>query len=360
MESSPPCSTSPQACARAPDAVASAHTVTTLRYALFLIAATLSFAPTQTQAQELLEQPTPFTAWINLQKVAVGDRAAALPIWLDSVEMETTDAADPLRKSTIFRLRMRRLPNLNEEMLLRLFFHDTPFLSPVLTAWTETGLQVVPDEALGSGLDTDTSEAVALDMGRIDYVEIRVPGDGANLRGLFLASLKKLEVRHALDFDPPAEISDAFNPVPPAEPALGDQFLFGRVKATLDAGVTQLQDGQPAVFEFDLQESPLVAVVSFELLNPDVTLPPRLLVNDRTIGPATMLLPDLADPAYRSRVSAAREVRTHYNGWVRCQKIVTGSALKAGLNTLELVPGTAASAVRSVELQLKYPSEGAD
>jgi len=45
-----------------------------------------------------------------------------------------------------------------------------------------------------------------------------------------------------------------------------------------------------------------------------------------------------------------------YTGWVRAQKIVPASTLKAGTNDVIIVAGvgTSASAIRETQIQLKY------
>ena len=46
----------------------------------------------------------------------------------------------------------------------------------------------------------------------------------------------------------------------------------------------------------------------------------------------------------------------HYGGWLKCQKIIPGSELRAGANsfTISTAPHTDAVAIRAIEMQLKY------
>ena len=48
-------------------------------------------------------------------------------------------------------------------------------------------------------------------------------------------------------------------------------------------------------------------------------------MNGQNIGPVTLALPDLADPAYRGETSSfVQRMQFQYTGWVRAQKIVPG------------------------------------
>ena len=69
------------------------------------------------------------------------------------------------------------------------------------------------------------------------------------------------------------------------------------------------------------------------------------------------VLPDLADPAYRGlSLSLLQSMQFQYTGWVRAQKIVPASILKAGANDVIILAGagTSASAIRETQIQLKY------
>jgi hypothetical protein len=80
-------------------------------------------------------------------------------------------------------------------------------------------------------------------------------------------------------------------------------------------------------------------------------------VNGQDVGPASLVLPDLADPAYRGlSLSLLQTMQFQYTGWVRAQKIVPASILKAGTNDVIIIAGagTSASAIRETQIQLKY------
>ena len=71
----------------------------------------------------------------------------------------------------------------------------------------------------------------------------------------------------------------------------------------------------------------------------------------------TVTLPDLADPGYRGQTaSLLRGMRFQYTGWLRAQKLVPAANLKAGTNDLLITSGsgTAVSAIRATQIQLKY------
>ena len=202
-------------------------------------------------AQELKVQPTPFTVYLELKTLFIqGARKPSLPIWLESVNASSQKADDGTVAKTTFRLRFRKFAGINDELMIRIFFDDEKDTSPVVTAWNEIGQSVLAPKSLGQGIGLPTAETVTMPMANVDYVEIEVPGNGSNVRGAFLSSVKKTETRHALDFDPPAD-SDPFQNPPPAQSRENDAYLFGRVKATLDNSVIKLspKEGRSTISE---------------------------------------------------------------------------------------------------------------
>jgi hypothetical protein len=261
--------------------------------------------------------------------------------------------------------------------LLRLFFQDLPDAHPVVTGWSETGNQQFVSQPLGAGLGLPASESLAISTQGVDYIEIDVPGDGSSVSKALLATLKKNDVSSALDFTSAAPVSDPFGSPLPATAAVNDSFLFGRVRATLEPGTVKLAPLAAATsgslttgtgaaessaisdtvqFEFSLEAEPLLALVTFDVLDADPASPLQTWTNQGLASPASLQLPDLADPAYAGVARPFEKMRFHYAGWIRCQKIIPGSALHAGLNTfnLQLPAGAAPVAIRAVELQLKH------
>ena len=318
-------------------------------------------------AQELQSQPVPFTAYLDFKTIAAGSGTnAALPIWLESVEFDSpkTDGTALPEKST-FRLRFRKLDGINETLLLRLIFDDNKGASPEICAWTELGERKMIPKTLGSGLGLPASETVVVTMTGVDYIDIEVPGTGANVRGAFLTSVQKAQILKAVDFEAPAKLADPFQAAPSAQPAANDAFLYGRVKATLDSSTVLLSssDSPASSIQFELASRPLLAVVTFEILNADLNAPPHVTVNNRPLGAANLQLTDLADPAYLGTVKPLEDdMQFHYAGWLKCQKVVPGSSLQAGANLLLIQLGelSGTSAIRSVEVQLKYNWENLD
>ena len=93
-------------------------------------------------AQELREQPIPFSVWLDFKALSRPDPPrVGLPIWLESLQAQHDPATVNAPEQTVYRLRLRRLGPLNEEIRLRLFFEDREGASPVVTGWTETGTQ---------------------------------------------------------------------------------------------------------------------------------------------------------------------------------------------------------------------------
>ncbi len=312
-------------------------------------------SPASLPAQELRLQPTPFSVTLDFQRPP---SKPAYPIWLESVEKTQVSDVSDSRKTTQ-RLRLRRLGQLNAEIQLRLFFEDQPGRTPVVSGFTETGRQLYVSPALGAGLRLPTSESLCIPVLELDYLEITVPGDGSNLLGAFVCTLAKSQVRHALDFEPPARLQDPFANSSGKQPLEDDAFLSGRVRATLSNPATPCAPGAPALFEFTLERVPEIAVFRFEVLGADPVHTPEMVLNEHAAGNAALQLPDLADPAYLSRRQATQnQPRFEYAGWVSGHYAVPGSALKAGLNQLwiALPEGALTAVIRALTLDLKYPA----
>lgn len=310
-------------------------------------------------AQELRNQPTPFSVWLDFKVLASPHPPkVSLPIWLESLQSDSVEGPDGKVAKTTFRLRFRQLGALNRDLLLRIFFDDVKGRSPVITGWNDTDTLVFEHGPFGAGLNLPTSATLALQMVGVSYIDITVPGDGGNVRGSFLSSLRRGESLYALDFAAPADVADAFDNLPSNPPAADDTLLFGRVRATIDPGLVKLtpRENITQVWEFDLAAGPLVAVLGFEILNADPLSALEVSVNGQSLGPAAMRTPDLADPGYQGVLRPLdRGVRFRYAGWLQCQKAIPGSALHVGRNRIELrLPGESGPvAVRSLDLQLK-------
>jgi hypothetical protein len=303
----------------------------------------------------LARQPTAFTAYLDFQQPA-----HELPIWIERVETQTIDASQDQPQKTIYRIRFRHFPGLIDEVLLRVYFDDTAGAQPVLSGWSEIGAQVFGPQTLGQGLGLPTTETVRIPMAGIDYVDIEAQGEGGTVRGALAVALKQALTREGVDFGGTADVTDPFGNAAPAVTGSDDVLLFGRVKATLEPGVISLgttDDDSAAAFDFPLQEPPLVALLTFEILNADISAPPHLLVNGTDAGAVNVTVPDLADPALTGDIEPARaDAVFRYAGWLKCQKVIPGSLLTAGTNELLITtPGHPAPvALRAVEVQLKY------
>lgn len=279
---------------------------------------------------------------------------------MESVLSHSIPAQDGVPEQTAFRIRLRRMAHLNSEIQLRVFFQDIEGCAPMVTGWTETGSLRYQSSPLGAALDLPSSATLTIPVQEVDYVDVTVPGNGTNVRGVFVATLKKEETRTALDFAGLGAGADPFGNVPALPTPKEDLYLYGRIRATLSAEAIKLEpstgmDGM--LWDLQLDAPPLAAMVTFEILSADVTLPPEITVNDRPLGAVNLLLPDLADPGYRGDVRPMeREMRFRYTGWMRCQKLIPASALSSGVNQLQLRLNRASGpvAVRAVEIQLKH------
>ena len=317
-------------------------------------------------AQELKVQPTPFSVWLDFDALARPNAPKmALPIWMESIVSDTVPAREGKPEKTTFRVRLRRFGSLNGEFQLRLFFLDKVGASPVVTGWTETGSQPYVSSPLGTGLDLPTSESLTIPAGELDYLDIAVPGDGANIRGAYLSTLKSHQAKHALDFEPAGGVEDPFGNIAPATPTPDDLYLYGRVRATVDPGVVKIAPPGTlrADYEFELATAPLLAVCTFDVLDADPVEPLYLWLNGQAVGPVSVHFPDLADPGFQSAAGGREnDPRFHYAGWLRAQIVIRGSQLRAGSNkiVLGLNEQSGPVAVRALEIHLKHPWKHTD
>lgn len=140
-----------------------------------------------------------------------------------------------------------------------------------------------------------------------------------------------------------------------------DLRLYGRIRATIDAEPLTIDPRKGGIgsYEFSIETRPLLASISFDVLGATPLEPLLVYLNDAYIGTVNIAFPDLADPAFRG-TSAPMEpdLRFRYTGWVKGQIMIPGSQLAEGLNKFVLrVTNTMGSiVVRTVEIQLKYPS----
>jgi hypothetical protein len=160
-------------------------------------------------------------------------------------------------------------------------------------------------------------------------------------------------------------IAESFAALPPLDAPEQDAEKFGAVTATLSAETIHLgaQPENGAMFGFGIERQPLLALLTFEVASPQIDAPPEIYLNGQDIGAATLMLPELSDPAYRGEMEAlVTQMHFSYTGWLRAQKIVPVADLKAGDNQLIIAngAGTAESAIRATQIQLKYLWEKSD
>ena len=325
-----------------------------LRPALLL----LSVAAICVAQEALPEHPVPFSVWLDFPSLSrPGAADPALPIWFEALQTHRKPAEAGEPPKTIYRLRLRRLPSLQKEMLLRVFFDDLPEMSPVVRTWTETGKTRFNSPPLGTGVGLPTSESVIIPLEGADYIDIEVPGNGSNVRGTHAASLKEVTVRQTLDFRVAPEVIAPFGNVAFAPPTIEDTKLYGRIQAALDPEPVRLSPDSPSSdYQFELVMQPLVAIVTFEVLNADLSAPPAVIVNESAPVFANIQWPDLADPAFRGEARGAEaNLRFQYTGWLSGQLVIPGNTMRTGLNkiTIALSEGSGPVAIRNVELQLK-------
>jgi len=307
------------------------------------------------------QQPIPESAWLDLrQNAPQNSKMQNAPVWVEALTLlptETTEVA-PMSKS-VFRIRVRQPSPDYQVLFFRLFFDDKADQQPELIAWDESGTHVLRSGTLGAGMNLPSSDSVLIPMTGASSIDIEVPGDGRTVRGAYLDWMTSSEVVHPVNTEHRDMIPEPFSSAPTLHAPPVDVENFGTVTATLAAEAIRIgaQTQEGAAFQFSIEAQPLTALLSFEIANPRIDAPPEIYLNGQDIGPASLTLPDLGDPAYRGEVEPfSTQMRFNYTGWVRAQKIVPAASLKAGTNDLVVMNGaeTGASAIRATQIQLKY------
>jgi hypothetical protein len=317
--------------------------------------ATASEQPTGT----LQAGPTiPQSAWIDLRQH--GNASAtmqAAPNWVESVRMmaATDQSGGP---KTVFRIQVAQPPGDYRILFFRLFFDDKADARPQLTAWDESGTQILRSAELGSAINLPSSDSALIPMQGISLIDVEVPGDGRTVRGAYLDWMASSEVAHPLEAEHRDVIPEPFAAMPPLHSPEQDKERFGTITATLATETIQIGPGaqDAAMFEFGVEAQPLLALLTFEVASPHVAAPPQLYLNGEDIGPVTLILPELADPAFRGEMEPLlKQMQFRYTGWLRAQKIVPLNSLKTGTNNLIISSSDgSAVAIRSTQIQLKY------
>jgi hypothetical protein len=307
------------------------------------------------------QQPIPESAWLDLrQNAPQNSKTQNAPFWVEALTLlptETTERA-PMFKS-VFRIRVRQPSPDYQVLFFRLFFDDKPDQQPELIAWDESGTHVLRSGTLGAGMNLPSSDSVLIPMTGASSIDIEVPGDGKTVRGAYLDWMTSSEVVHPVNAEHRDVIPEPFSSVPTLHAPPDDVENFGTVTATLSSEAIGIngQTQASAAFQFPIEAQPLTALLTFEIANPRIDAPPEIYLNGQDIGPASLTLPDLGDPAYRGEVQPlSTQMHFNYTGWLRAQKIVPAASFKAGTNDLVVMNGadTGASAIRATQIQLKY------
>jgi hypothetical protein len=307
------------------------------------------------------QQPIPESAWLDLRQNALqNSKTQNAPGWVEALTLLPTETTErsPLSKS-VFRIRVRQPSPEYQVLFFRLFFDDKADQQPELIAWDESGTHVLRSGTLGAGMNLPSSDSVIIPMTGASSIDIEVPGDGKTVRAAYLDWMTSSEVVHPVNTEHRDVIPEPFSSVPTLHPPPDDVENFGTVTATLAAETIRIdpKNQEGAAFQFPIETQPLTALLTFEIANPRIDAPPEIYVNDQDIGPASLALPDLADPAYRGEVEPlSTQMQFNYTGWLRAQKIVPAASLKAGTNDLTIVNSaeSGASAIRATQVQLKY------
>ncbi len=316
--------------------------------------------PETLPAPDVKSDPRTPSAWIDLRQTAAGNSTMQVtPPWVEAVTLVPAETRPGVTPKTVFRIRLARPRTEYQILLFRLFFEDKADAHPEVVAWDESATEILRSAPLGAGLELDSSDQIMIPMMGVSCIDVEVPGDGSTVRGAYLDWMASSEVVHPVNAEQRTLIPEPFGAAAPVRAGDKDVEQFGAVSATLAPETIRIGPSLPegAAFQFGIEEQPLLALLTFEVASPRVGAPPEIYVNGEGIGPATLSLPDLADPGYRGEMkSLVREMDFQYTGWMRAQKLVPVTLLKIGTNDVVVINGggTSAAAIRATQLQLKY------
>jgi hypothetical protein len=310
---------------------------------------------------DAIKQPVPSSAWLDLrQTMSRNSKTQEAPAWVEALMLlpgELTEGGTASK--SVFRIRVTQPGPDYKILFFRLFFDDKPNQQPELVAWDESGSHILRSGTLGAGMNLPSSDSVIIPMTGASAIDIEVPGDGKTIRAAYLDWMTASEVVHPVNAEHRDVIPEPFSSMPALHPLPEDVENFGTVTATLAAEPIRIdaQTQQNAVFQFPIETQPLTALLTFEIANPRIDVPPEVYLNGQNVGPVAFTLPDLGDPGYRGESEPlTTEMHFNYTGWLRVQKLVPATVLKVGTNDLVVAngAGTGPSAIRSTQIQLKY------
>src|SRR6266550_1508337 len=245
--------------------------------------------------------PVSGNAWIDLRQSVKPGAVQSVPNWVEAVTFTPADTQTDPAALSVFRIRLARPSDHSAILFFRLFFNDQTAARPEIVAWDESGSQVLRSGPLGAGIDFESSESVMIPMHGITTIDVEIPGDGNSVRGVYLEWMTSSEMVH-----PPSAGSQEVFPEPFAttlalHAPTQDSEEFGTVTASLSADLIHIgsTSSEAAVFEFGLESQPLLALVTFEIAGPRIASPPQVIANGENVGPASLVMPGLADPGYR-------------------------------------------------------------
>lgn len=302
-------------------------------------------------------QPTPFTVRFDPASILAERPQTALPLWLQSVSVKHTPAAVGKGQTTSVRFDIRKMRSLAPFVEFRVGL-SPGFGKASLSAWTETGSEVFRSAPFGSASEF-VSESIRVPFSEADYIELALPKNGERLNCLAASAMRYSQVLQSVDF-PQDPVLDAFgNGVRTTPTSDVDRILWNRVLALLDSGSFDLQPTGSQSVAFDVSTRPMCAILNFEVRNGSGEAPPVIHLNDAELPAASMVMPDLADPAWRGTIIPGTQMNLmRYTGWMRVQQFIPGDLFAPGTNTLKFsLPKLARSEteeIRRIEIQLKF------
>src|SRR5438874_6121897 len=250
--------------------------------------------------------PVSGNAWIDLRQNAKPGAVQSAPDWVEAVTFIPAGTQADAALPSVFRIRLARPGGRASVLFFRLFFNDQTSARPEIVAWDESGSQLLRSGPLGAGIDLESSESVMIPMHGITTIDVEVPGDGNSVRGAYLEWMSSSEMVHASGVGSQEAVPQPFAATLPLHAPAQDAEEFGTVTASLSADLIRIgpTPADAAIFEFGMEAQPLLALITFEIAGPNIDSPPEMIANGDNVGPASLVIQGLADPAYPGEMHA--------------------------------------------------------
>jgi len=203
------------------------------------------------------------------------------------------------RRRVCFAFRLARPGGRASVLFFRLFFNDQTAARPEIVVWDESGSQLLRSGPLGAGIDLE-SFGIGHDSNARHYHD-RCGSAGRRqqcARGLFGMDEQQRDGPRVGRRLTRCRSQPFAATLPLHAPSRRTRKNWVLSPPRLSADLIRIgsTSSQATTFEFGLESQPLLALITFEIAGPRIDSPPEVIANGENVGPASLVMPGLADP----------------------------------------------------------------